>query len=287
MTNKRSDFRFTDRLRVRWAEVDMQKIVFNGHYLMYFDTAVSGYWRAMALPYAETMAYLDGDLFVRKSTVEYHGSARYDDLLDIGIRTARIGNSSMVLAGAIFRGEELLIECELVYVFADPVAQTSKPVPQQLRDVLQAFEAGKTMVDVRVGPWSELGKEAAPIRTKVFVDEQKIPAEMEWDAADADCLHAVAYNHFGMPLATGRLLEHVPGVAKIGRMAVLSTMRGSRVGRAVLDALTQAAKERGDREALLHAQMSAAPFYARAGFATRGPVFEEAGIPHVEMVRSL
>jgi len=287
MTNKRSDFRFTDRLRVRWVEVDMQKIVFNGHYLMYFDTAVSGYWRAMAMPYAETMAYLGGDLFVRKSTVEYHGSARYDDLLDIGIRTARIGNSSMVLAGAIFRGEELLIETELVYVFADPVAQTSKPVPQQLRDVLQAFETGKTMVDVRVGSWSELGKEAAPIRSKVFVEEQKIPAEMEWDAADAECVHAVAYNHFGMPLATGRLLEHVPGVAKIGRMAVLNTMRGSRVGRAVLDALTQAAKERGYREALLHAQMSAAPFYTRAGFTTRGPVFEEAGIPHVEMVRAL
>jgi YbgC/YbaW family acyl-CoA thioester hydrolase len=287
MTHKRSDFRFTDRLRVRWAEVDMQRIVFNGHYLMYFDTAVGGYWRAMALPYTDTMAYLGGDLFVRKSTVEYHGSARYDDLLDIGIRTARIGNSSMVLAGAIFRAEELLIETELVYVYADPVAQTSKPVPQQLRDVLQAFEAGKPMVDVRVGSWSELGTEAAPIRSKVFVEEQKIPAEMEWDAADAECVHAVAYNHFGMPLATGRLLEHVPGVAKIGRMAVLNTMRGSRVGRAVLDALMHAAKERGDREALLHAQMSAAPFYARAGFTTRGPIFEEAGIPHVEMVRAL
>jgi predicted GNAT family N-acyltransferase len=76
-------------------------------------------------------------------------------------------------------------------------------------------------------------------------------------------------------------------VAKIGRMAVLSSMRGGRVGRAVLDALMQAARERAFHEALLHAQMSAAPFYLRAGFATRGPVFEEAGIPHVEMVRAL
>jgi predicted GNAT family N-acyltransferase len=97
----------------------------------------------------------------------------------------------------------------------------------------------------------------------------------------------VAYNRFGVPLATGRLLEHVPGVAKIGRMAVAQTMRGSRVGRSVLDALMKAARAHGDHEVVLHAQLSAAPFYARAGFSERGPVFDEAGIPHVEMVRTL
>jgi predicted GNAT family N-acyltransferase len=160
-------------------------------------------------------------------------------------------------------------------------------VPQQLRELLQQFESGKPMVDVLLGAWDALGREAGAIRTKVFVEEQKIPAELEWDAADAVCLHAVAYNRFGLALATGRLLEHVPGVAKIGRMAVLPAMRGSRVGRAVLDALIQAARARGDREALLHAQMSAAPFYARAGFVPRGPQFDEAGIPHVEMVRAI
>jgi YbgC/YbaW family acyl-CoA thioester hydrolase len=284
---KRTDYRYTERLRVRWAEVDMQKIVFNAHYLMYFDTAVAGYWRALAMPYADTMHYLQGDLYARKATVEYEASARYDDLIDVGVRTARIGNSSMLIACAVFRGDELLVQGELVYVFADPETQTSRPIPQQLRDVLEAFEAGKPMVEVRVGRWSELGPDAGAIRTRVFVEEQKIPAEMEWDAADADCVHAVAYNRFGQALATGRLLEHVPGVAKIGRMAVLPTMRGTRIGRAVLDALMLAARERGDREALLHAQLSAAPFYARAGFGTRGPVFEEAGIPHVEMVRAL
>src|SRR4029453_12187916 len=125
-------------------------------------------------------------------------------------------------------------------------------------------------VDVRVGSWAALGGAAQAIRTAVFVEEQKIPAEMEWDAVDAGCTHAVAYNRFGVPLATGRLLEHVPGVAKIGRMAVLQTVRGSRVGRAVLDALMAAARERGDREVLLHAQITAAPFYSRAGFVQRG-----------------
>jgi YbgC/YbaW family acyl-CoA thioester hydrolase len=77
MSFPRSDFRFFERLRVRWAEVDMQSIVFNGHYLMYFDTAVAGYWRALAIPYHETMEYLGGDFYVRKSTLEYEASARY------------------------------------------------------------------------------------------------------------------------------------------------------------------------------------------------------------------
>ena len=284
---KRNEFRFMDRLRVRWAEIDAQKIVFNGHYLMYFDTAIAGYWRALALPYAQTMEYLGGDLFVRKATLEYEGSARYDDVLDVGIRCARIGNSSLLFSAAAFREDELLVSGELVYVFADPQSQSSKTVPQELRDVLQAFEAGKAMVEVRVGSWQELGRDAGAIRTAVFVQEQMIPADMEWDEADEDCLHAVAFNRFGVALATGRLLQHVPGVAKIGRMAVVRPMRGSHVGRSVLDALMKAARERGDHEALLHAQLSAAPFYARAGFSERGAPFDEAGIAHIEMVRAL
>ena len=283
----RAEFRFFERLRVRWVEVDLQKIVFNGHYLMYFDTAVAGWWRALALPYHETMAALDGDLFVRKAELEYLASARYDDLVDVGVRTARIGNSSLVLGCAVFRGDQLLVSGELVYVFANPATQKSLPLPQALRDVLQAFDTGQPMVDVRVGTWDALGREAGAIRKQVFVEEQGIPAELEWDAGDALCLHAVAYNRFGLPLATGRLLEHEPGTAKIGRMAVLATMRGSRVGRAVLDALMQAARARGDRQVLLHAQSSAAGFYRRAGFEAQGAEFDEAGIPHLAMVKAL
>ena len=91
----RDEFRFFERLRVRWAEIDAQHIVFNAHYLMYFDTAIAGYWRGMALPYQETMRALEGDLYVRKATVEYLGSARYDDVVDVGVRCERIGNSSI------------------------------------------------------------------------------------------------------------------------------------------------------------------------------------------------
>jgi len=284
---KRTDFRFTERLRVRWAEIDAQQIVFNGHYLSYFDTAVGGWWRALALPYADTMRQLGGDLFVRKATLEYLASARLDEQLDIGVRCARIGNSSMTVICAVFRGDELLVHGELVYVFADPVKQTSKPVPASLRAVIEGFEAGEAVIVVKIGTWADLGEQAGAIRQSVFVDEQKIPAEMEWDAADASCLHAVAFNRFGQALATGRLLEHVPGVAKIGRMAVMRSMRGGRIGREVLDALMRQGKQEGFGEVLLHAQLSAAGFYARAGFVQRGDAFEEAGIGHVEMVRAL
>jgi len=284
---QRSDFRFFERLRVRWAEIDAQRIVFNGHYLMYLDTAIAGYWRALGIPYAETMARFDGDLFVRKAELEYMASARYDDVLDIGIRCARVGTSSSLFLGGVFRDQQLLVSGALTYVFADPHGVASKPVPRELRELFEGFERGESMVEVRVGTWSALGADARPIRTQVFIAEQKIPADMEWDDADDAAVHAVAYNRLGQALATGRMLEHVPGVAKIGRMAVRQTVRGSGVGRAVLDALLQAAKQRGDREAVLHAQLSAAPFYVRAGFTTRGPVFDEAGIPHVEMVRNL
>ena len=283
----RNDFRFFDRLRVRWAEVDMQKIVFNAHYLMYFDTAVAGYWRALALPYEQTMHDLGGDLYVRKATVEYEGSARYDDRLDVGLRCARIGRSSMQLQGAVFRGEQCLVTGDLVYVFADPSTQTSREVPPELRAVLDGFEAGEPMIDVQLGTWDRLGREAQAIRTAVFVDEQRIPAELETDAADASAVHALALNRLGRAVGTGRLLEHAPGVSKIGRMAVLQAVRGSGVGAAMLDGLLRAARERGDREVRLNAQASAVGFYLRRGFAPQGPAFEEAGIPHQAMAIEL
>ncbi len=280
---KRQDFRFFHRLRVRWAEVDMQKIVFNAHYLMYFDTAVSDYWRALALPYEAAMQQLGGELYVKKATVEFHASARVDDQIDVGMKCTRIGNSSMLFSGAIFRGDELLITSELIYVFADPATQTARPVPTVLRDALNGYEAGEPMVEIKLGSWAELGEDASRVRTEVFVAEQRIPMDMEWDEADATAVHAVAYNRLGQPLATGRLLAHQAGAAKIGRMAVNRVLRGCGLGRDILQALMQAARQRGEREVLLHAQRSAEGFYARLGFAPRGEPFDEAGIPHVEM----
>jgi YbgC/YbaW family acyl-CoA thioester hydrolase len=284
---QRSEFRLLDRLRVRWAEIDAQQIVFNAHYLMYFDTAIGAYWRALLMPYAPTMAALGGDLYVRKATLEYLGSARYDDVLDVGMRCAQIGNSSLRFDAAVFRGEHLLVSGELVYVFADVVNQAPRPVPAALRAVIEAFEAGASMVDVQLGDWATLGAQAQAIRSTVFVDEQKVPAALEMDVADASALHAVAHNRFGLAVATGRLLQDAPGVARIGRMAVLPIARGSGVGAQLLDALLQAARERGDRRAVLHAQVPAKNFYRRAGFVIDGREFVEAGIAHVAMSRLL
>lgn len=284
---KRDDFRFFHRLRVRWAEVDMQNIVFNAHYLMYFDTAVTDYWRALALPYQESMHRLGGDLYVKKAGIEFHASGRMDDLLDVAMKCSRIGNSSIAFTGAIFRAEELLITSELIYVFADPATQTSRPVPAPLREILTGYETGEGMLQLKTGNWKELGEDAGRIRTEVFVQEQRIPAELEWDADDATAVHAVAYNRLGAALATGRLLQHAPGVGKIGRMAVHRSMRGFGVGEQVLRALAEVAAQRGDRQIVLHAQRTAQPFYAQLGFKPVGEPFAEAGIPHQEMAAAL
>ena len=275
------------RLRVRWAEVDMQKIVVNAHYLMYIDTAMSEYWRALALPYEASMHILGGEMYVKKATVEYHASAKLDDTLDVGMRCARIGNSSCVFEAAIFCGDRLLVTGELIYVFADPATQTSTPVPAALRAMLEGYEAGAEMVEVRTGDWNTLGRDAARLRTAVFVREQGIPADVEADALDASARHAVLYNRLGQPVATGRLLQQAPGVGRIGRMAVDRSVRGAQWGRVLLAALVEAARARGDTQVQLHAQCSAQGFYERAGFTVAGAPYEEAGLAHVLMTQVL
>jgi len=283
----RNDFRLLHRLRVRWVEVDLQKIVFNGHYLMYFDTAMADYWRALAIPYEDTMHQLGGDLYVKKASLEYHASAQYDDRLDVGLRCERIGNSSIQFVGGIFCGDQLLITGELLYVYANPNTKTSMPVPQVLRETMLGFEEGQTVTTLETGQWSTLKDKAQPVRTQVFVQEQGIDAKDEWDTADADAVHAVITNRFGHPLGTARLLKKSPGVAQIGRMAVVRVMRGSGLGGQLLNALVNIAKARGDKEVLLHAQTSAQAFYAREGFVPVGEPFDEVGIAHIEMRKVL
>ncbi len=284
---KRSDFRLVHRLRVRWAEVDMQKIVFNAHYLMYFDTAITDYWRALGLPFEEAMEQLGGELYVKKASLEFHGSARFEDQLEVALKCDRMGNSSMIFSGGIFRGDQLLISCELVYVFADPASQTARPVPDALRKLVSRFETGQEVLEIKTGDWADLGPHAAALRTAVFVREQGSAPEFEWDEADHSALHAVAYNGLGQAIATGRLLGPDGRQGKIGRMAVHRAVRGSLVGQRLLAALVEAARQRGDFEVMLHAQKSAEGFYLRQGFLPRGDAFDEVGIAHVEMDRAL
>jgi len=281
------DFRFVHRLRVRWSEVDMQQIVFNAHYAMYLDTAICDYWRHLALPYEATMQALNGDIFLKKTTVEFHASARYDDALAVGLRCARVGRSSMVFEGGVFLGDQLLTQGEMVYVFANPQTHTSLPVPDPLRHCLEAYERGEATTHLQCGDWSHLEHLAGPLRKEVFVQEQGIDPALEWDEEDAHCVHAVLCNHLGVPVATGRLLPSHQGVAKIGRMAVLRRLRETGLGRQVLLALVAQARQRGDTQVLLHAQQSAKGFYHRLGFMPQGEPFEEAGIGHIAMVLNL
>lgn len=283
----RGDFRFVERLRVRWAEIDAQNIVFNGHYLMYFDTAIAGYWRALALPYHESMRAMQGDLYVRKATLEYLDSARYDDSIDVGVRFERVGNSSIHFECGVFRQAVLLVSGTLIYVFADPVSQSSRPVPDALRECLLAYEAGTEMVSVTLGRWSDLEADLRDVRTRVFIEEQGVPQAMEWDAIDADATHAIARNSLGMPIGTGRGFFNPSGEYRIGRMAVLAALRGHGIGRRLLDTLMDAGRAQGAKLVGLSAQTSAVPFYLRAGFSTQGDVYDDAGIAHIEMTRSL
>jgi acyl-CoA thioester hydrolase len=136
----REDYVCAHRLRVRWAEVDMQKIVFNGHYLTYIDTAIAEYWREIGLPYPH--GYVDRygtDIYLRKATVEYLGSARYDELLTIGCRVAKLGRTSMTYHFEIYRENELLISAEMVYVNADASMQAA-PLPDDLRERVKRYE---------------------------------------------------------------------------------------------------------------------------------------------------
>ena len=137
----KQDFNCVHRLRVRWAEVDMQKVVFNGHYLTYIDTAIADYWRAIGLPYPqEYVERYANDIFLRKATLEYLGSARYDDELTVYCRVAKLGRSSMTFNFEICRGTEApLVTAELVYVNADPQMQPA-PLPEELRDKVRRYE---------------------------------------------------------------------------------------------------------------------------------------------------
>ena len=156
-------------------------------------------------------------------------------------------------------------------------------------DIVELFDLvpAYTPVDIvefgiEAGAWSELGKEARQVRDAVFVDEQKVPCDIEWDEHDAVSRHVIARDSDGGAIGTGRLLAD----GHIGRMAVLADWRGKGVGRALLERLLEEARLQGHAHLALHAQTQASGFYRRFGFVEEGPEFMEAGIPHRTMVRS-
>lgn len=137
-------------------------------------------------------------------------------------------------------------------------------------------------ITVEIGDWARLEPLAAAVRRKVFVGEQGVPEAIEWDAGDAQCVHALARID-GEVAGTGRLLPD----GHIGRMAVLAAYRGRGVGAAILLALLEQARRRGHRQVELSAQRHAEGFYARLGFDAVGEPYDEVGIAHIRMVRRL
>ena len=135
-------------------------------------------------------------------------------------------------------------------------------------------------LEIRLLDWPDARTAAEPIRLQVFVEEQKVPLELEWDEFDAISRHALAYvNHHAV--ATGRLLPD----GHIGRRAVLPEWRGQGLGKAVLTTLMTEAARRGYADLLLHAQCQAEGCYRRFGFVAEGETFDEAGISHILMRR--
>jgi len=131
--------------------------------------------------------------------------------------------------------------------------------------------------------WAHDATRLAAIRRTVFIDEQGVPEDMEWDEFDEASVHFLATADDGAPIGCARLLPD----AHLGRMAVLPDWRGCGVGRALLEAAQDTARRRGHTMLQLSAQTHAAEFYARAGFVAVGDAYQEAGIPHVAMQKAL
>ncbi|HEX5392074.1 MAG TPA: GNAT family N-acetyltransferase [Rhodocyclaceae bacterium] len=157
------------------------------------------------------------------------------------------------------------------------------------REIIELFDlvppyTPLEIVEYRVqsGQWSAMEPLVMPVREKVFVEEQGVPMEMERDEHDPLSLHVAAVGPSEAVIGTGRLLPD----GHIGRLAVLPEWRGKGCGRALMDALLDAASEVGMNHFALHAQVSTVGFYRPFGFVEQGDVFMEAGIPHVLMTRA-
>jgi len=140
--------------------------------------------------------------------------------------------------------------------------------------------------------------DAIEVRKAVFVEEQGVPEELELDGKDDEAVHFVAYaegessgessgDADRLPVGVGRLREVGDRTGKVERIAVLADYRGEGVGRAIMAELEATAAERGLSELVMHAQTPVEAFYRDLGYETTSEEFEEAGIPHVEMEKSL
>lgn len=139
-----ADFRFFEPMRVRWADVDMQGIVFNPNYLVYADNAMTEYMRAVGFPYPQALLPFGADIFAAGSQIDFKASAKFDDELRTGARIERFGRTSFRFRIAVFRGEELISDIRTTYVCATPgETRSTLLVPAKFIEMVERFEALK------------------------------------------------------------------------------------------------------------------------------------------------
>ena len=141
-------------------------------------------------------------------------------------------------------------------------------------------------MEILLKSWKEAEVDAFLVRQEVFILEQSVPAELELDEFDSSAAHILAYQDAHC-IGTGRLVNLSAKQAQIGRMAVLAKFRGKGIGKQILQKLVDLAASQGVLEIILHSQVSAIPFYGKLGFQAQGDVYEEAGIPHRNMMLTL
>eukprot|EP00244_Chara_vulgaris_P002126 TRINITY_DN135_c0_g2_i2.p2 TRINITY_DN135_c0_g2~~TRINITY_DN135_c0_g2_i2.p2 ORF type:complete len:167 (-),score=28.89 TRINITY_DN135_c0_g2_i2:250-750(-) len=145
-------------------------------------------------------------------------------------------------------------------------------------------EGKKDTFSVRLATWPQDSDPLRKVRTEVFIIEQHVAPEEEWEEeVDECCVHVLARDDLHRPIGTGRLLPN----GKIGRMAVVKPWRGRGVGTAILELLMNEARTRGDVEVKVMAQTHAIPFYEKFGFVAYGQEFLDANIPHYSMRANL
>jgi acyl-CoA thioester hydrolase len=129
---------FVHRLRVRFHECDPQGVVFYAHYFAYVDVALTEMWREAFGSYGDVVA-AGTDVVVVEAASTFRASARFDDDLDVELRVERLGTTSMAMATAIRRDDELLVDGRIVHVFVDAASMGKKAIPDHMRAALEAY----------------------------------------------------------------------------------------------------------------------------------------------------
>ncbi|MEV4678781.1 thioesterase family protein [Actinomadura sp. NPDC049382] len=132
---------FTHRLRVRYSECDQQGVVFNGHYLFYYDVALTEMWRELVGDYG-AMVHEGYDLVVAEARIRFREGARFDELLEVSMPVAHLGTTSMVVRPVFRAGGRLIADGEVRHVFIDPASKGKREMPERVRSVLAPFLDG-------------------------------------------------------------------------------------------------------------------------------------------------